>query len=156
MFNVFVRLLILAEGIISTWFMHGWGCVANQILLRFFHFAITSYTINPILYHSLPLPVCSFVRLPSRYMCSYQHYEALNIHDFVSNYVSEICCCCIKIKSKNNFCFCLKSFYWISFYRQSIDFHVDLAFWLICSWFDKSFAVSWKGGGQRQNAWALK
>lgn len=36
MFNVFVRLLILAEGIISTWFMHGWGCVANQILLRLF------------------------------------------------------------------------------------------------------------------------
>lgn len=27
MFNVFVHLLILAVGIIFTWFMHGWGCL---------------------------------------------------------------------------------------------------------------------------------
>lgn len=43
MFNVFVHLLILAEGIIITWFMHSWGCRARRDSLFLFFLFLFSY-----------------------------------------------------------------------------------------------------------------
>lgn len=103
MFNVFVRLLILAGGIIFAWFMHAlcsaFFLFTLDIFLSYTHnksnivfFIIHSHLAPDTSYSAFLLPTPSVGSMYTS-ACLYQHYEALKIHEcLLINYVPEICC----------------------------------------------------------------